>query len=450
MNIVLAGGGKVGFALSGALVREGHDVTLIDSDQKALDHASATQDILCVKGSGSNVRSLIEAGTSEADILISVTANDETNMLCCLMAKQLGAKYTIARIRDPEYTDSLSLLQKEMGIDMVINPERAAAYEISRLFRYPYAMEVETFSHGRVEMVQFRVEEKDGLSNKPLSALKSRLERVLVCAVKRDGAAIIPRGDFVIHTGDIIYVASDIRNMSAFFRRIGRNTQRVRSAMLIGGSHIAYYLAKIIAGMGVDLRILEIKAEKCMRLSEELPEASIICGDGTDQEVLLSEDIASMDALVALTDRDEENLMVGLFGVKQGLDKVIVKVNRMGYLDLLQGMGIDSVVSPKDTTTNTILRQVRARSRKRSGVMEKIYRIVDGQAEALEFTAANDPRYTNIPLSQLPIRQGTLIAMIVRGKNVITPFGSDHIEPGDTVLVVSRETNISGLEDILQ
>lgn len=450
MNILIVGDGKVGYTLAEDLTAEGHDVTIIDRDSEALERAGDALDVLCVQGNGASVRTLLEAGADKADILISVMANDETNMICSLMAKRLGAKYTIARIRSPEYTDSLSLLQDGMGVDMVINPERGAAYEISRLFRYPFAANIETFAHGRVEMVEFRVEEKDGIAGVPLRSLSARSSKVLYCVCERDGSAIIPDGDFVINVGDRLHVAGDLMSITQFFRKLGRNTQRVRSAVLIGGGRISYYLAKIIAGMGVDLRIIEIDPDKCRYLSEVLEDATVICGDGTDQDLLVTENLADMDAMVCLTDRDEENLMAGLFGVRAGAQKVIVKVNRMGYFDLLEGMGIDSVVSPKRTTANTILRQVRARAHTRGSVIEKIHRVVGGQVEALEFTALEGAPYLGIPLSRLHIEKGVLVAVLVRDKTVIIPFGSDHIEAGDTVILMAKTSKIMGLEDALK
>ncbi len=450
MNILIVGDGKVGYTLAEDLTAEGHDITIIDRDSEALERAGDALDVLCVQGNGASVRTLLEAGADKADILISVMASDETNMICSLMAKRLGTKYTIARIRSPEYTDSLSLLQDGMGVDMVINPERGAAYEISRLFRYPFAANIETFAHGRVEMVEFRVEEKDGIAGVPLKSLSGRFSKVLYCACERDGAAIIPGGDFVINVGDRLHVAGDLMSITQFFRKLGRNTQRVRSAVLIGGGRISYYLAKIIAGMGVDLRIIEINPDKCRYLSEVLEDATVICGDGTDQDLLVTENLADMDAMVCLTDRDEENLMAGLFGVRSGAQKVIVKVNRMGYFDLLEGMGIDSVISPKRTTANTILRQVRARAHTRGSVVEKIHRVVGGQVEALEFTALEGAPYLGIPLSRLHIEKGVLVAVLVRDKTVIIPFGSDHIEAGDTVILMAQTSKIMGLEDALK
>ncbi len=449
MNIVIVGDGKVGFELAEALTREEHDVTVVDNNTQALVRADETLDVMCVQGNGANARTLLEAGVDEADVLIAVTAHDEINMVCSLMGKQLGAKFVIARVRDPGYTDSLSMLQKELGIDMVINPERAAAYEISRLFRYPFALGVEMFAHGRVEVVEFLVEDKDPIAGASLKSLAGRFPKVLYCVAERQGVAIIPGGDFIIRAGDKLHIAGDLNSITLFFKKLGRSTSRVKSAMLIGGGHIAYYLAKIVAGMGIDLRIVELKSEKCQLLSEQLEDVTVIHGDGTEHELLLSENITEMNALVCLTDRDEENLMAGLFGVHMGVSKVIVKVNRLHYLELLRGMGIDSVISPKRTTADAILRQVRAREHARDSRIEKVHRIVGGQAEALEFTALEGAPYLNIPLKSLSIPEGVLVAVLVRGRKIIIPFGADHIEAGDTVILMAKASRIMGLEDAL-
>ncbi len=450
MNIVIVGDGKVGYTLADYLSKEPHDVTIVDRNLAALNRAGDTLDVLCVRGNGANVRTLVEAGVGQADILIAVTTSDEVNMVCCLMGKKLGAKYSIARIRDPEYTDSLQLLQKEMGIDMIINPERAAAMEISRLLRYPFATNIETFAHGRVEMVEFRVEPGDELAGMRLSQFAKKFSKVLCCAVERDGAPVIPSGDFSLRQNDKVHMMGDILSITQFFKRIGRNVHRVRSAMLVGGGHISYYLAKLTAEMGLPIKIIEINPEKCERLSEQLEHVSVVQGDGTDRELLESENVRSTDALVCLTDRDEENLITGLYGVKAGVPKVVVKVNRLNYLELIGNLGVDCVISPKITTANLILRQVRALAMSEGHAVDKIYRIMNGEVEAQEFHASIGAPYLNTPLRALRIKPGVLVAVIVRNRKLIIPFGGDHIESGDTVVLIAKTGEIVGLEDAIQ
>ena len=360
MNIIIVGDGKVGYTLAQFLNKDGHDITIIDHDAAALEKASETLDVMCIRGNGANVRTLLEAGIESADIIIAVTGNDELNMVCCLAAKQLGAKYAIARIRDPENTESLVMLQNKLDIDQVINPERATAQEISRLLRFPFAINIETFAHGRVEMVEFRVEEGNPIIDIPLSKLHGRYPHIQFNAVQRSGEAFIPGGSFRIAAGDRLYATGDRESITKFFKNLGKDTNRMKSALLIGGGHISYYLAKNLAGMGVRLRLIEINPDKCARLSDQLDDAMIINADGTDQETLDSENVGECGALICLTDRDEENIIAGMYGARRGARKVIVKVNRLNTLDVLEGLGIESVVSPKLTTANAILRSVRA------------------------------------------------------------------------------------------
>ena len=447
MNIIIVGNGKVGYTLAQYLSKDGHDVTVMDVSQQALLRASETLDVMCVRGNGANVKVLIEAGVENADIIIAVTGNDEQNMVCCLAAKQLGAKYSIARIRDPEYTESLTLLQKKLDIDMVINPERATAQEISRLLRFPFAINIESFAHGRVEMVEFRAENSDPILNMPLSRLHNRFPHIQFTAVQRNGTAFIPDGASVLLPGDRVYATGDRESVTKFFKHLGKDTQRLKSALLIGGGHIAYYLAKIIAGMGVYMRLIEIDEKKCLRLSDQLDNVMVICADGTDQEVLESENVADCGALICLTDRDEENLITGLYGARRGVRKVIVKVNRTNAMDVMGDLGIDCAVSPKLTTANVILRSVRALNNSRNSVVEKVYYMLGGSVEAYEFTALEGAPYLNIPLSQLKIRKGILVSVLVRDRKSIIPFGSDKIEAGDTVILTARAGTVVNLED---
>ena len=447
MNIIIVGNGKVGYTLAQYLTKDGHDITIMDVSQQALLRASETLDVMCVRGNGANVKVLIEAGVEKADAIIAVTGNDEQNMVCCLAAKQLGAKYSIARIRDPEYTESLTLLQKKLDIDMVINPERATAQEISRLLRFPFAINIESFAHGRVEMVEFRAEPSDPILNMPLSKLHSRFPHIQFTAVQRGNESFIPDGSSMLLPGDRVYATGDREAVTRFFKHLGRDTNRLKSALLIGGGHIAYYLARIIAGMGVYMRLIEIDEKKCLKLADELDGVMVINADGTDEEVLESENVADCGALICLTDRDEENLITGLYGARRGVQKVIVKVNRTNAMDVIGDLGIDCSVSPKLTTANVILRSVRALNNSRNSVVEKIYYMLGGTVEAYEFTALEGAPYLNVPLNQLKIRKGILVSVLVRDRKSIIPFGSDHIEAGDTVILTARAGTVVNLED---
>ena len=450
MNIIIVGSGKVGYTLAQYLSRDDHDVTVIDINENAVNRANETLDIMCVRGNGANVRTLLESGVEDADVIIAVTGNDELNMVCCLAAKQLGAKYTIARIRDPEYTDSLNLLQDKLDIDQVINPERATALEISRLLRFPFAENIESFAHGRVEMVEFRAEAGDPLIGVPLSKLHGKYPHIQFNAAQRDGEALIPGGSFEIAAGDHIYATGDRTSITKFFKQMGKETDRIRSAMMIGGGHIAYYLVRAFAGMGMNLRIVEIDAKTCELLSEKFDNVLVINADGTDQEVLDSENVGECGALICLTNRDEENIIVGMYGKRRGARKVVAKVNRMNAMDVLDTLGIDSFVSPKITTAHEILRSVRALNQSRSSVVEKVYGMLGGKVEACEFKALEGAAYLNIPLNKLNLRKGILVSVLVRDNRNIIPFGSDHIEAGDTVILTAKAGTVVNLEDAFQ
>ena len=453
MNILVVGDGKVGHTVAEYLAKENHDVTIVDRSDDALKRSEDTLDVLCIRGNGANASTLMSAGADKADIIIAATAGDEVNMLCCLMAKRLGAKYAIARIRDPEYNESLTLLRRELGIDLAVNPERATALEISRLLRFPFASNIETFAKGRVEMVEFRAQEGDKVVGIPLFDIAHRLRgipQVLYAAVERGGKVIIPNGQFAIQPGDRVHVAADMVTITDYFRYLGKNSLRIKNVMLLGGGRISFYLAKMIVSMGIRVTLIEINEKKAYALSEALPDVNVICGDGTDQELLDQEGLSQMDAFVALCDRDEENLMTGLLAVRKGVPKVIVKNNRGGYDEIIDAMGLDSIVSPKLITCDSILRYVRAHDNASGTKVERLYRLVGDKAEALEFIAREGDSYIGVPLKNLNIRRGTLVAVIVRNRQVIVPFGGDHIEVGDSVIIIVCESGVTDLNEVIR
>ena len=452
MRILVVGDGKVGHTIAEQLTREKHDVVIIDQDDEVLTKCEDTLDVICVRGNGANAKVLLDAQADRADILIATTASDETNMLCGLIAKRLGTKYIIARIRDPEYNDSLTLLQRELGIDMALNPERATALEIGRLLRFPFASNIESFAKGRVEMVEFRAQEHDvvtGHALKDLARMRG-LPQVLYAVIEREGRVIIPTGDFIIQAGDRVHVAGDMVTITNYFHYLGKNSLRIRRVMLLGGGRISYYLAKMLVPMGIRVSMIEINERKANHLSELLPEVNVIYGDGTDQELLDQEGLKDMDAFICLCDRDEENLMTGLFAVQQGVPKVIVKNNRVTYADMLSGMGLESIVSPRSITCAAILRYVRARVNGSSSSVERLYRLMNGKAEALEFIARAGDSYIGIPLKNLRMRRNTLVAVIVRSGKVIVPFGNDHLEDGDHVIIMACESGITDLNEVIR
>ncbi len=458
MKIVVVGNGKVGHALVEQLSKEGHDIVVIDNCAKALENLVNSFDVMGVLGNGAIYSVQMEAGVENADLLIAVTSADEINMLCCLIAKKLGAKSTIARVRNPEYSEQLDYLKDDLGLSMSINPEFAAASEISRILSFPSAMKIETFSRDRVEIVEFRVGEDNPLIGIPLSAIHKKFKvKILICAVQRNNEVIIPKGDFIIHEGDKIEIASSRTQISNLFRKIGSYKNKVKNVMIIGGNRTAYYLTKQLLELGMNVKIIEINKERSEHLSELLPMATVVHGDGTEQEILLEEGLERVDAFVALTDRDEENITISIYAGVKNVPKVITKVNRLTYMEILDSIKIDSIVSPKFITANQIVQYVRAMQNSLGSNVETLHKIVDNSVEALEFVVPNITENTNIsdfidvPLKDLGIKSGILVASIIRKGQVIIPGGDDVIKAGDNVIVVTKDENYyNDLSDIFK
>ena len=450
MKIIIIGTGKVGFSLAEQLLNEKHDITIVDTQDSALRRATDALDIMSIKGNGVSTDTLREAGAEDADLLVAATNSDEVNMVCCLTAKHLGAKYTIARIRNPEYNLGLHELKKNMGIDMVINPENATAVEISRLLRFPSAANIETFCRGRVELMGFRLQEGDFLVNQPLHALSAQVKQLslLVCAVDRDGEVTIPNGSFVPQVGDKLYLIGRPTSLDQFFRLLGRYSPKVKTVFIVGGGKISVYLTAILEKMKMRVKIVELSEKRCRLVSEMMPRTTVICGDGTDQELLESERMSAADAFVALTDRDEDNLIISLYAMQQGMHKVVTKCNRQNYTGIARAVGLDSVISPKLITAAQILQLVRGMQNSQGSVMNTLYRIADGKTEAMEFTVGPSTRHLNVPLRDLHLHKGILIAVIMRDGEIIIPEGSSCIQEGDSVIIISRDRPIQDLNDI--
>ncbi|MGI6004840.1 MAG: Trk system potassium transporter TrkA [Christensenellales bacterium] len=448
MKIVIAGDGKVGYALARQLSAEGHDIVVIDSDEEALLQTTNTLDVMGIHGNGASYSVQMGAGVKSADLVIAATSTDELNILCCILAKKIGAKNTIARVRNPEYADQLDFMKDELGLSMSVNPEMAAAMEIFRTLKFPGAIKIDTFVHGRVELVEFRIEAGSPLVGQPLYDLYNNFQvRVLICAVQRNGSVYIPKGDFVLEEGDRIHITAEPMQIMAFFRTIGAMRGQVRDVIIIGGGRISYYLAKKLSAIGAGVKIIELDQERCLYLSDELPHCTIIHGDGSDQDLLEEEGIAETDALVALTGIDEENVILGMYAKSLGVPKAIVKVDRISFMGLLKNIDIDMPVSPKELTANMIVRYVRAMRNTAGARMETLYKLVNQKVEALEFIV-EEGAYIGIPLAQLNIRENVLIASIARGNRIIIPGGRDTVEAGDRVVVVTTIPRVRDLAEI--
>ena len=452
MKIIIIGAGKVGFTLAEHLSQENHDVTIIDKRETAIRHASDSLDVMCLKGSGASPGVLKQAGVAGADLVLSATSLDEVNMLCSLVAKQLGAKYTIARVRDVEYTADLSDFQRDLDIDMVINPEYSTAIEISHLLRFPAATNIDTFFRGKAELLGMTVREGDFIIGSPLADLSRRLQNLpfLFCGAERDGKVIIPKGSFTAQAGDKLYLIGTPNGIERYFLMLKRQLTKVQSVFIVGGSRIAHYLAHMLQGMHMSVTIVDNQEARCRLLSETLPQALILHGDGTDQELLATEHFSRNDAFISLTGRDEDNLLISLYAKQQGLKKVIAKCSRDTYVSIVRSAGLESIVSPKMVAVGRILQMVRSYENKAGGIMLSLYRFADDRAEAAEFEVSASAMHLGKPLKDLPLRPRVLIAAIFHEGEVIIPNGNHVIREGDRVIVVSYNQSIEDFNDIYE
>ena len=450
MNIIIAGAGKVGGTVAEHLSGAGHSVTIVDMSDSTLDRQSNQLDVMCLKGNCASRDILMEAGAKDCDVLVAATASDEINLLCCHCAHNIGVPYTVARVRGTEYAKDLDTMKRDLGITMLINPEFASAVEISRLLRFPSAANIDTFARGRVELMSFHIQEDDFLAGRSLASLSSKIQGlpVLFCTVERGDSVFIPNGSTVLSKDDRVYMAGTPNGIHQFFKLLGRQTHRIKDVFIIGGGRIAFYLLRQLERLGMSCKVVEKSEARCRTLAEEFPHSLILQGDGTDPELLTEERMAASDAFVALTDRDEDNLIISLYAHQAGVAKVVAKSNRQNYAAIARSAGLESVVSPKLTTVGQILRMVRGLQNSKGSAMTALYRIAEGRAEAMEFVVAHNTQHLGIPLKDLRLKKGVLIAVIVRGSKVIIPEGATTLERGDNVIVVARDSGILDLNDI--
>ncbi len=453
MNIIIVGGGKVGVSIAKQLSAENHDVTVVDQSEELVDKISNSLDVICCSGNGASFPTLKSVGVENCDLLVAVTGSDELNMFCCMCANKLGAKHTIARIRNPEYSDQLYEMKRDLGLSLFVNPERAVAMEIARVLRFPSASRVELFAKGRVELVSATLPEGNILCGRKLSGLTRELGiSVLICAVDRGEETFVPDGNFELQAGDEVYFTGTPRNISTAFKITGLLEAPVKSVMIAGGGRVAFYLAKTLEKQNMRVKIIERDRAVAEELADGLPDSVILQGDITDHDILLEEGIGSVDAFVGLTGIDEANIFSALYAARLSVPKVIVKVNNDNMMRMTRELGIDTLISPKLVMTNEILRYVRAVDRSSShSEIRSLYKIVGGKVEVLEFIADGEIEgLTGIALKDLKTKKGILIACIIRKSQAIIPGGGDCIYPGDGVLVVTAEGAISSLSDILE
>lgn len=451
MKIIIVGFGKVGSTLTEQLYSEGHDVVVVDLLEKKLETAVSDYDVMTVQGNGASYNVQLEAGVEEADLLIAVTASDELNLLCCLIARKAGQCHTIARVRNSMYNKEINFIKEQLGISMIINPELATAREIAKLLRFPSAIQIDTFARGRAELLKFKLRPEFGLDGLRVMDIMEKLNcDVLVCGIERKEEVTIPNGNFVLRDHDNVSIMATPQNASKFFSKIGVNTHRVKDTLIIGGGKITYYLAHQLLDMGIRVKVIENDKDRCLQLSNLLPKANILYGDGTDETLLLSEGLHNTQSVVSLTNFDEENLLISLFAMKHSNAKIIAKVNRITFNDIINELDIGSVVYPKYLTANYILKYVRATQNAQGSNVETLYKILDKRAEALEFCICENSPVVGVPLMELNLKDNLLLCCINHKGKIIIPRGQDSIQVGDTVMVVTTNTGLRDIRDILK
>ena len=443
MKIIIIGIGKVGYALSQSLSTEGHDVTIIDNNPKVIEKVENTLDVMPIKGNGFSTSTLLDAGCNEADFVITVTGKDEINMLCCLTAKKLGAKRTAARIRDPQYARELLLIKEDLGLDMVINPEEASADEIARLLTIPGAIKIQNFAKGRVRMMDFIVKDDmpiAGMQIKSIATLYSI--PILIGAVTRQNQLIIPNGEFRIESGDSVFIIGKTADVYSFSKILSPTPTKVRNVMIVGGSKIAYYLARLLEQMHIKVRIIEKDETMCEQLAESLPQSLIINGDGTDATLLHSEKLDSIDGFISLTGSDEENIIASILAKQASVKCIMTKMSKNHCNELTTPLGLDIIIKPQEIITNQILKFVRGQS------IETLHRILGDEGEIIELIAGAEDPVIGVPLNKLHLVPDILITTIVRKNAVVIPTGNDSIEVGDRVLLITKN-HINNFKDIV-
>lgn len=452
MNILIVGCGKIGTTILASLTAEGHDITVIEPDRDVLAEVTNIYDVMGVCGNGADSDTLKEAGVDDAELFIAVTGSDELNMLSCFLAKRLGAKHTIARIRNPEYNDSsLNFLKQELELSMAINPESLAARELYHILKLPTAAKIETFSRGNFEMIELRLKDDSPILGVPLSELRSRYDiKFLICVVQRGDAVYIPDGNFVLQAGDHIGLTASPSEIQRLVRALGLFSKQAKSVMILGGSRTAYYLTRRLLASGSDVKIVDKDRSLCEELCLSLPKAVIINGDGTHQELLLEEGLQDMDAFVSLTGIDEQNILLSFFASAQDVPKVISKVNSPELSAMAERLGLDCVISPRKIIADVLVRYARALQNSMGSTIETLYSLMDDQVEAIEFLIQDEPSLVNIPLKDLQLKSDILIAGIIRQRKPIIPTGNDVILPNDRVVLLAARQHLQELKDILK
>lgn len=451
MNIIIVGCGKVGSTLAKQLSKEGHDISIIDINDKVVEEFSNSHDVMGIVGNGAAYSIQKSAGIEKAHLLIAVTGSDELNLLCCLIARKAGNCETIAKVRNPIYYKEIGFIKEELGLSMVINPDYEAASEIARILRFPSAIDINVFNKGSVELLSFKLEEGSILHDMKVQEIRAKLKfDILVCMVERGEEVIIPNGEFIMKENDIISIVAPHKKATEFFIKIGMIKNPVKNSMLIGGGDISYYLAKRLIKYGIDVTLVEKDEKRCEELSELIPEAMIIHGDGTDKDLLMEEGITHAESFASLTGLDEQNVLLSLHASNNMNGKIITKVNRITFDEVINNLNLGSIIYPKFTTMRYILKYVRAMNNSIGSNVQTLYKIKNDKAEALEFYVNENSKLVGIPLEKLRLKENLIICSIKRKGEIITPNGQDCIKKGDYVIVVTTNVGLQDLSDILR
>ena len=451
MNVIIVGCGEVGRALAEQLNEEGNNITVVDPSVENLRAVTDGLDVMGVIGNGASHTTLLDAGIASADLLIAVTNSDELNLLCCIIAKKESDCRTIARVRNHQYSTEAAYLKEELGLAMVINPERAAADEIARVLRFPSAIGIEPFAKGRVELIKFRLPEESKLVGLSVREAAEKFKSdVLFCAVEREDEAYIVKGDFIFRKKDVISIIASPKSAEEFFRKIGYRTEAVKDALIVGGDEITHYLLEKMSPLGVALKVIAKDRATCEALSAEFPSVTVINGDTADQELMREEGVEGVGAFVALTDSDEENILISLYGRSKTAGKVVTKIKRIEYNDIIEHLDLDTVVYPKHVVSDSIVRYVRATQNTLGSNMETLYHIIKGEVEASEFVIREASPIVGVPLFRLKLKPNVLVAAILRENNLKIPRGHDTIEVGDTVILVTGSMGLQDVTDVLE
>ena len=450
MKIIIVGSGKMGTYLSSILIEENYNVTVIDKNEEVINKLNNTQDVSAICENGLVVDNLLEAGIKSTDILISTMKNDEDNILCCILGKKLGAKNTIARVRNPEYAKSMNYIKDDLGLSMTINPELLTAREIANTIRFPESIKPSYLSKGKIELIEFKIKNDSPLVNLSIKDLRTKFKsEVLVVAIERNGYVYIPNGSFVFCENDKVVITSKVDQVTNFLKEIGNSYLKIKDVMIIGGSKVSYYLTKFLTEINVKVKIIEAVHEKCKFLSSALPKALIINGDGSDKHLLIEEGIENVDAFVSATGIDEENVVYSMFANTLDIPKVITKINHLNFGEMLESVGLESLFTPHVIASNQILRYIRSKSNSKGGSMESLVRLIDDKVEIAEFIINKDFKYIGKPLKNINFRDNLIIVCINRKGNIIFPTGNDYIDANDKIVIATTKHGVKGLNDIL-